>query len=84
MAKSVLKKQARLTSKGQITVPHAVRRALGVRTGDRLLFEQDGSEFRIKPVRTENPFEKYRGIGNPGIPSGRKAIVRHIRRLRGT
>jgi antitoxin PrlF len=83
MAKSVLKKQARLTSKGQITVPHAVRSALGVRTGDRLLFEQDGSEFRIKPVRTENPFEKYRGIGNPGVPSGRKAILRHIRRLRG-
>jgi len=28
-------------------------------------------------------FEKYRGIGNPGIPSGRKAVVRIIRQLRG-
>jgi AbrB family looped-hinge helix DNA binding protein len=82
MAKMVVKKQARLTSKGQITVPHEVRRALGVRTGDKLLFEQDGMEFRIKPIRTGSPFEKYRGIGNPGIPSGRKAILRHIRRLR--
>jgi hypothetical protein len=28
-------------------------------------------------------FEKYRGISNPAIPSGRKAIVRIIRQLRG-
>jgi hypothetical protein len=28
-------------------------------------------------------FEKYRGIGNPGISSGRNAIVRFIRQLRG-
>jgi hypothetical protein len=32
---------------------------------------------------TENPFEKYRGIGNPGIATGRKSINRQIRRLRG-
>jgi AbrB family looped-hinge helix DNA binding protein len=83
MAKSTLKKKARITSKGQITVPHEVRRALGVRPGDKLLFEQDGSEFRVKPLRAESPFEKYRGIGNPGIPSGRKAINRAIRQLRG-
>jgi AbrB family looped-hinge helix DNA binding protein len=83
MAKSTLKKQARITSKGQITVPHAIRRAMGVRPGDKLLFEQDGSEFRVKPVQTESPFEKYRGIGNPGISSGRKAINRYIRHLRG-
>jgi AbrB family looped-hinge helix DNA binding protein len=83
MAKSALKKKARITSNGQITVPHEVRRALGVRPGDKLLFEQDGAEFRVQPVRAESPFEKYRGIGNPGIPSGRKAIVRAIRQLRG-
>jgi AbrB family looped-hinge helix DNA binding protein len=83
MAKTALKKKARITSKGQITVPHEVRRALGVRPGDKLVFEQDGTEFRVKPLRTASPFEKYRGIGNPGVPSGRKAIVRAIRQLRG-
>jgi hypothetical protein len=31
----------------------------------------------------ESPFEKYRGIGNPGIPRGRKAIIRWIREMRG-
>ena len=83
MAKAALKKKARITSKGQITVPHEVWRALGVRPGDKLLFEQDGAEFRVKPLRAASPFEKYGGIGNPGIPSGRKAIVRAIRQLRG-
>ncbi|MBI4704912.1 MAG: type II toxin-antitoxin system PrlF family antitoxin [Deltaproteobacteria bacterium] len=29
---------ATLTSKGQVTVPKPVRQALGLRTGDRLLF----------------------------------------------
>jgi antitoxin PrlF len=78
-----MKRLARITSKGQVTVPHEIRRALGVRAGDQLLFEQDGKGARVRPVRTESPFEKYRGIGNPGMPSGRKAILRRIRQLRG-
>lgn len=78
-----MKKQARITSKGQITVPHDIRRALAVRPGDKLIFEQDGSEVRVRPVRTSSPFEKYRGIGSPGIPRGRKALVRWVRDLRG-
>ena len=78
-----MKKKARITSKGQITVPHEVRRAMGVQAGDSLLFEQKGAEFRVSPVRTKSPFEKFRGIGNPGIPSGKKAIVRYFRKLRG-
>lgn len=78
-----MKKQARITSKGQITVPHEIRRSLGVGPGDKLLFEQDGSEVRVRPVRTSSPFEKYRGIGNPGIGRGKKAVVRWVRNLRG-
>jgi AbrB family looped-hinge helix DNA binding protein len=78
-----MQKHARITSKGQITVPHEIRRAMGVGPGDRLLFESDGGEFRVRPVRTQRPFEKYRGIGNPGIPSGRKAVIRWLRERRG-
>jgi AbrB family looped-hinge helix DNA binding protein len=78
-----LKKKARITSKGQITVPHEVRRAMGVRPGDSLVFEQKGSEFRVRPVRTVSPFEKFRGIGTPGIGRGRKAVIRYVRKLRG-
>ena len=78
----VMREQAKITSKGQITVPRAVRHTLGVKPGDSLVFEQDGKEVRIRPVRKQSAFAKYRGIGNPGISSGRAAIIRKIRELR--
>jgi len=78
-----LQKQARITSKGQITVPREVRRVLGVRPGDRLLFESDKKGIRVRPVRTESPFARYRGMGNPGIRSGRKGIIQWVREMRG-
>jgi antitoxin PrlF len=83
MAKSSQKRQATLTSKGQITIPHEVRRKLGVRPGDKLVFAEDSAGFRVEPVRTESPFAKYRGIGIPGIRGGRKAVVQAVRKLRG-
>ncbi len=78
-----MRKQARITSKGQITVPREIRRVLDVRPGDSLVFETDRRGVRVHPARAEGRFGKYRGIGNPGIPSGRKAIIRWIRELRG-
>jgi AbrB family looped-hinge helix DNA binding protein len=77
-----LEKQAKITSKGQITVPLAIRRALGVRAGDVLLFEEDKTGVRVRPVRAKSPFAKYRGIGNQGIGSGKKAIIRWTRAMR--
>jgi AbrB family looped-hinge helix DNA binding protein len=78
-----MQKQTKITSKGQITVPREIRRILGVRPGDRLLFESDGKGIRVRPVRGKSSFSKYRGIGNPGIGSGRKSIGRWLRELRG-
>ena len=78
-----MKEQAKITSKGQITVPKRVRQSLGVEPGDSVVFEDRGGEVVIRPVQKKNPFEKYRGIGNPGIRSGRKAILSEFRELRG-
>jgi AbrB family looped-hinge helix DNA binding protein len=78
-----MQKQATITSKGQITVPREVRRVLGVRAGDKLLFESDGKGVRVRPVRSRSAFPKYRGIGNPGIATGRKSIEKWLRRMRG-
>lgn len=77
-----MEKHAKITSKGQITVPLAIRRALGVRAGDVLLFEEDKTGVRVRPVRAKSPFAKYRGIGNQGIGSGKKAIIRWTRAMR--
>jgi AbrB family looped-hinge helix DNA binding protein len=78
-----MQRQSKITSKGQITVPIEVRRMLGVKAGDRLLFESDGEGVRIRPVRSQSVFSKYRGIGTPGVGSGRKAINRWLRKMRG-
>lgn len=74
---------AKITSKGQITVPNQVRRALGVAAGDRLAFEERAGEMRVVPIRAESPFARYRGMGNPQIGSGKRAIVKWLRDLRG-
>jgi antitoxin PrlF len=44
-----MKQQATVTSKGQITLPLAVRRRLGLKPGDRLTFEDlPDDQFRIR------------------------------------
>ena len=35
---------AKITSKGQITIPVAIRRMLGVKDGDKVLFVQEGNK----------------------------------------
>lgn len=79
----MLSRKARVTSKGQITIPREVRQLLGVRPGDAVLFESNGKAVQVRPLRQKSPFAKYRGVGNPGLPSGRKAIVERVRDLRG-
>jgi AbrB family looped-hinge helix DNA binding protein len=78
-----MQKRATITSKGQITVPREIRRMLGVRSGDKLLFESDGKGVRVRPIRNRSTFSKYRGIGNPNIASGRKNIGKWLRGMRG-
>jgi len=45
--------KAKVTSKGQITLPVEIRQSLGVQPGERIVFlpEADG-EFRVRKVRS--------------------------------
>ena len=36
---------AKITSKGQITIPAAIRKKLGVKDGDKVLFVQEGDKI---------------------------------------
>jgi AbrB family looped-hinge helix DNA binding protein len=78
-----MQREAKITSKGQITVPREIRHALGVKPGDKIIFEQNGKDVSVRPVRSKSVFAKYRGIGNPGVPSGREHVLHKIRELRG-
>ena len=48
-----------VSSKGQVTLPAAMRAKLGIYPGTRINFEVRGTELIIKP---ELPMSAYRGI----------------------
>jgi AbrB family looped-hinge helix DNA binding protein len=77
--------RAKVTSKGQITIPLEVRKRLGVRPGEQVEFDTAYPYTVIRPVRTDdNPFEKWRGIAKGAFPGGLKEINAWIREMRGT
>lgn len=47
MADTAFVNDAKVMSKGQITIPKNVRTALGIETGDRVTFIVDGTNVRI-------------------------------------
>lgn len=75
--------QAKITSKGQITLPRKVREELGVQAGDTIVFEVGAGGIHVRPVRESSPFGRYQGIGNPGIDGGREGIDAWMRNVRG-
>lgn len=76
--------RAKVTSKGQVTVPVEIRRSLGIKPGDHLRFEQEKNGIRLVRDADEDVFEKWRGIGTfPGMGKGRKAVVAYFREMRG-
>lgn len=53
---------AKITSKGQITLPKEVRKHLGIGPGDEVEFlEENGRYVLTKKVR-KSPFSEYRGF----------------------
>jgi AbrB family looped-hinge helix DNA binding protein len=72
---------SRLTSKGQLTVPLAIRKRLGLRSGDHVEFipEADRTTVRRIPPK-DDPLKKYVGAF-PALKS-RKEINDWIREMR--
>ncbi len=74
---------AKLTSKGQITVPKVVRDTLALRPGDRVLFRLE--DHRAVLARTEDFLDL---AGSVPVPPGKKGAdwqqVRHVSRVAST
>lgn len=79
---------AKITSKGQITIPIDIRRKLGLKPGDKILFyEKDGNICILNP--SLNAFHKaqdaFKGEAErAGIKHDEdvKAIIKEIREIR--
>jgi len=80
-----MKMTARITSKGQLTIPKEVRRALGVRAGDSLLFEigDDSDEVRVRVTRKPVSFGDYAGVWREGKGMSAEEVNSYVRDLRG-
>lgn len=61
---------ASLTSKGQVTIPKAIRELLNVKTGDRLEFVVEGDQVVLKPGTLD--FRSLRGLLHK---AGRKPVT---------
>lgn len=77
--------KARITSKGQLTIPKEVRRALGVREGDNLLFEinDDDDEVTVRVARKPVSFADYAGIWRVDDGMSVGEVNAYVRDLRG-
>jgi len=52
---------ARVTSKGQVTIPKVVRERLGVHPGEDVGFEEKDGLLVVSKVVTKSPFDKWVG-----------------------
>ena len=73
----------RVTTKGQVTIPKAIRDALGIEPGDEVSFEETETGYTIRkqaPTTADgdDPFETYRGSAESD-----ETMPERMRRLRG-
>lgn len=62
--------KAKVTSKGQITIPAPVREALGLKPGEKVAFLTGGNgEFRLRRVGSiMDMYGCLAGLGGPDLP----------------
>ena len=80
---------AKVTSKGQVTIPVAIRKILGIREGDKLLFVEDGGKVVLVNASTNallKAQEAFEGVAEElGIKNEQDVVnlVKEIRAERG-
>jgi antitoxin PrlF len=73
---------AKVTSKGQVTIPQAIRRALAIETGDRVVFELSEAGAHLRVVRPTRLSELYASLPAtrpyPGMAEIRDEVGRDL------
>lgn len=80
----VLSKEAKVTSKGQVTIPAEVREALAIAEGDSVTFEvSEAGEAVLRATKGGSPFAQYAGALKENKDVGAQYIVDELRKERG-
>ena len=70
---------AKITSKGQITLPKEVRKTLNVHAGNVVIFEKENDNVVIRPARTLKEFKGFlKGKGTEDFEEMRKKAKEHV------
>lgn len=54
-----MKESTTMTSKGQVTIPKEIRKTLGLKPGDRVIFEKEENGVVLKPAKTLLDFRGF-------------------------
>jgi AbrB family looped-hinge helix DNA binding protein len=73
-----MQQEAKITSKGQITIPQAIRRALRLREGDIVVVETDEHGVQLYPRRPASVFAEYEGIWRKGEGNRLTRLMLHF------
>ncbi len=76
---------AKITSKGQITIPIAIRKALGVKDGDKVLFVQDGDKIVLRNASVDALLEAqkaFQGVADELGIKDEQDIVKLVKEIR--
>jgi antitoxin PrlF len=70
---------ARVSSKGQITLPREVRKRLGIGPGDEVEFLEENGRYFLKKKVKVSPFDQYLGFLQNDKGSDPDQIIRELR-----
>jgi AbrB family looped-hinge helix DNA binding protein len=79
----MVRSKAKITSKGQITLPAAVREALHVGTGDVVAFEVHAGGVNVVPEHRPDRFAAFVGKYRSGKGKTAEEVDSWLRELRG-
>lgn len=76
---------AKVTSKGQITIPVAIRKLLGVKDGDKVLFVQEGNKVVMMNASVDALMEAQRafqGVADDLGIDDEQDVVKMVKQIR--
>ena len=76
---------AKVTSKGQITIPIAIRNALGIREGDKILFMEEGDRVILTNASTNallKAQEAFQGVAEELDIKNEQDIIKLVKEIR--
>ena len=73
---------AKVTSKGQITIPLTIRNLLGLKTGDKVFFEECRGKVYIRNATLSNVQDQMQGEAEKAGFQTEEDVITYIKELR--